>query len=349
MQSSINKIITGGSLFLATCCIAVVGYYLAGWGLLDAVYMVIITIFGVGYGEVRPVADPTLKVFTIGVIIIGCSSLIYVTGGFIQMITEGEINKALGARKTAKGIGKLSGHVIICGFGRVGRILARELKAAGRMFVVIDAEGGRVRQADEAGYIALNGDASEESTLQAAGIERARVLATVLPNDAVNVFITLTARELNENLEIIARAESESSEKKLLRSGANRVVLPSAIGAARISQMITMPSESAVLADDSGRLGEDLERLGLRINEITIDQGSALAGRTVGELKAGQSVEFVIAAVVRTDGAIERRPANKMVLETGDKVLFIAHREEMAALAKRASGQASMLYRGVSY
>ncbi len=204
MQASVNKIVVGGSLFFATCTAAVIGYYLAGWGLLDAIYMVIITIFGVGYGEVRPLADPTLKVFTIGVIIIGCSSLIYITGGFIQMVTEGQINKALGARKTAKGVGRLRGHTIICGFGRVGRILARELKAAGRMFVIVDAEGKRVAQADEMGYIAINGDASEEGTLRSAGIDRARVLATVLPNDAINVFITLTARDLNDQLEIIA-------------------------------------------------------------------------------------------------------------------------------------------------
>lgn len=165
MHSSAKKIVTGGAFFLVTCAVAVVVYWLAGWQFIDAVYMVVITIFGVGYGEVQPIQEPGLKIFTMGLIIVGCSSLIYLTGGFIQMITEGEIQKAMGVRKVAKDLQKLNQHVIVCGFGRVGRILARQLQQTGSEFVVIDTSEARIREAGEAGYLALQGDAADEAML----------------------------------------------------------------------------------------------------------------------------------------------------------------------------------------
>ena len=160
-------------LFALTCVTAVSGYMLADWSLLDSIYMVVITVFGVGYGETRTLAKPELKVFTMGVIIAGCSSGIYVVGGFVQMLAEGEINLALGTRRMSKGIEKLSGHALICGFGRVGQMLAHDLLAAEQALVVIDNNEGRVQEAQAAGYLAVRGSASEEQTLVAAGIDRA--------------------------------------------------------------------------------------------------------------------------------------------------------------------------------
>lgn len=207
MQTSMQRIFTGMALLALTCVAAVTVYCLAGWDLLDAVYMVVITIFGVGYGEVRPLTDPRLKLFTMVLVVAGCSSGAYLIGGFVQMLAEGEVNRFLGARKMTKGIGSLSGHAIICGFGRVGQILARDLTYLRHPFVVVDTNADRLREAEAQGCHVLIGDAVEERVLLLAGIERARVLACVLPNDTVNVFITLSARELNPNLEIIARGE----------------------------------------------------------------------------------------------------------------------------------------------
>ena len=228
MQTSIQRIITGMVLVALTCLISVCVYWSAGWDLLDAVYMVVITIFGVGYGEVRPLTDPRLKVFTMLLVIAGCSSGAYVIGGFVQMVAEGEINRFLGARRMTQGIDQLKDHAIICGYGRVGRILADELHDLRCPFVIVDPNAERLREAEAKGFLVLIGDATDENTLLLSGIMRARVLATVLPDDTVNVFITLTARELNSELEIIARGESPSTERKLLRSGANKVVLPAA-------------------------------------------------------------------------------------------------------------------------
>jgi hypothetical protein len=217
MNSSWRRVIVGGIFFGLTCTVAVVGYMMAGWQMLDAVYMVVITVFGVGYGEAKPLDNSSLKVFTMGVIIAGCSSGIYVVGGFVQMLAEGEINRVLGTRRMSKGIEQLTGHTLICGYGRVGQIRAADLAAAHQPFVVIDTSESRVAEAQAAGYLALLGSASEERTLEVAGIARARVMAAVLPDDTANVFVTLTARDLNPTIQIIARAESPSTEKKLER------------------------------------------------------------------------------------------------------------------------------------
>ena len=159
--------------------------------------MTTITIFGVGYGEVRPMEDPRLRVFTMFVIVAGCSSTAYVIGGFVQMLAEGQINRVLGARRMTKGIGQLANHTLLCGYGRVGQQLAKELQAANQRFVIIDSNLDRLREAELAGCLVLVGDCTEEEVLPTGGIDRASAVASVLSDDAANVFLTLTARELN--------------------------------------------------------------------------------------------------------------------------------------------------------
>lgn len=299
MQSSVNKVLLGAMVFMLSCLAAIVGYMVAGWSILESVYMLTITIFGVGYGEVRPIDSPRLKVFTIGVIIAGYTSSIYVMGGFVQMIAEGELNRFLGAHRMTRGIDKLSGHVIVCGFGRVGRILAEELAQSALDFVVVDTNQERLQEAETSGLFVFVGDATEETVLETAGIARAKVLATVLPNDAANVFITLTARELNPDIEIIARGESPSTEKKLLRAGATRVVLPAAIGASRIARLITRRSAEKLLAESLQleSLTEDLEYIGLHVTELCVPAGSDFVGRRLDEVSFGDVTQFVVIAV----------------------------------------------------
>ncbi len=349
MQGSLRKIIVGSAFLAATCVVAVVGYWLSGWSLVDSIYMVIITTFGVGYGEVQPITDPGLKIFTMAVIILGCSALIYVTGGFIQMVTEGEINRALGTRRKAKGIDKLKGHAIVCGFGRVGRILATELKEAGHEFVVIDASPERVREAEGMAYLVVSGNATEEETLRHAGIARARVLATVLPDDAANVFITLTARDLSQEIEIIARAEHPSTERKLLRSGATRVVMPSAIGAAKIRHLITNPSGDSLLGKASSHIDEDLRQLGLQMREQELPGDSPFAHRPLAECTITGVRHFVIVAIVRAGGELLRNPEPHVVLEPGDKILVVASSNDLPQVIQAATSDNGMLYRGVRH
>ena len=321
---------------------------MAGWSFLEAIYMVTITIFGVGYGEVRPIDDPKLRVFTMGVIIAGCTSSIYVMGGFVQMVAEGELNRFLGARRMTRGIENLSKHAIVCGFGRVGRILADELVRSGQEFVVIDNNQERLQEAETMGMYVIVGNATEEKVLESAGIARARVLASVLPDDTANVFITLTARELNRDIEIIARGESPSTEKKLLRSGATRVVLPAAIGAARIARLITRPSAEEILASSfhQDTLTQDLEQIGVQMTELRVPGNSDLAGRALADIHFGVGQQFVIIAVRSNDGVVTRDPPMSYTLRPDDTLVVLAHRNSQIQMQKIANAR-EVVYRGV--
>ncbi|MHC4876739.1 MAG: potassium channel family protein [Planctomycetota bacterium] len=346
-SSSIQKILIGAVFFAVSSVVAVVGYWLAGWSLLEAIYMVIITIYGVGYSEVRPVEGPGLKLFTIGFILAGCTSAIYVLGGFVQLIAEGELHRFLGARRMTRGIEKLTDHAVVCGYGRVGRILARELVAAGQPFVLIDTDQERLQEAELAGLFVLVGDATSEDVLESAGVKRARVLASVLPDDAANVFITLTARELNSSIEIIARGESPSTERKLLRSGATRVVLPAAIGATRIARLITRPSVEDVLEREVAleSLNTDLGQIGLQISEFRIPSNSEFVNRTLSDVAFGSTMQFVVIALRHPDGEVIRNPPPDSALQPDDTIIVLAQEEAIPSLKKTVIGQ-QILYRG---
>ncbi|MAT14574.1 MAG: potassium channel protein [Planctomyces sp.] len=347
MQSSFRKILIGAIFFALTNVIAIFGYCLAGWDILEAVYMVVITIYGVGYGEVRPIETDVMKIFTIGVIVTGCTSAIYVLGGFVQMIAEGEFKRVLGVRRMTMGIENLSDHVIVCGYGRVGRILARELIESKQDFVVIDTDQERLQEAENSGLFVIIGDATEEKILTSAGVQRARVVASVLPNDAANVFITLTVRELNPDIEIIARGESPSTEKKLLRSGATRVVLPAAIGATRIARLITHPSAEDLLSNSFAKtsLNEDLGEIGLQISEITIEAGSPFAGHALKDLTLGTLNQFVVIAIRHHGKVVTREPDPDYVIKPGDSLILMAQRSAVPKLKEKVARQ-EIYYRG---
>ncbi len=265
----------GLTFFAVTCLVATVGYVLAGWRWVDALYMVTITIFGVGYGEVQPIDSLSLKLFTMAVILSGCSSLIYVIGGIIQMLAEGEIERMLGIRNRSREIASLNDHTIICGYGRIGHMLAAELQQLGQPLLVLDHTPSTVARAIDDGFLAMEGDCVDDETLQEAGIFRAKVLATVLPDDATNVFITLTARGMSDAIRIISRAECPTTERKLMRSGANHVVMPAAIGAIRVAQLATCDaSDNDVLPENRYRmLARDFPKQ--KVNSVTPEVESA--------------------------------------------------------------------------
>ena len=350
MQAPLKTVLSGVTFFVLTWTVAIVGYWLAGWGLLDAVYMTTITIFGVGYGEVRPMNDPRLRIFTMFVIIAGCSSTAYVIGGFVQMLAEGQINRVLGARRMTNGIAQLTNHTLLCGYGRVGQQLAKELLAAGQKFVIIDTNLERLREAESLGCLVLVGDCTDEEILKTGGIDRARVVASVLSDDAANVFLTLTVRELNSTVQIIARAESPATEKKLLRSGANRVVLPTAIGATKIASLITRPSAETMLMDEAGvlALNEQLDGIGLKIQEFPIGVNSTLEGNSLSRVTAGSKGGFVIVAVQRADGMLLRQPAGQTILAAGDVLMVIGRTDEIEHIKLSSTSRKAVSYRGRS-
>ncbi len=351
VSGPIRKIVTGIGLFVAICAIAVVGYMASGWKLDDAVYMVIITIFGVGYGEVQPVQSPALRALTIMVIIAGYGAVIYTVGGFMQMLIDGELNKALGARRMTKEIERLQKHTIICGVGRMGTILARELHASGKPFVIIDCDERRLQNAEDQGYMVINGDATEEHVLEQAGIRRAAVLATVLSEDATNVFVTITAREMNAELMIIARGENPRTEKKLLGCGADKVVLPTAIGATKVAQLIIRPTAENMLEQltSQSSLNDELGHMGLRFDELEVAAGSLLENKALSDIEVRSNHGFLIVGIRRADGASMLNPPAGTRLSAGDVVIVLGHNDDIPQLAARfCSSVNKITYRGAT-
>lgn len=351
-----HRRIAHGFLVLGVVCVvSVLGYVLLGWSLSDAVYMVAITIFSVGYGEVQPVVG-SVRWLTLGVIVFGCSSLLYILGGFFQLIAEGELNRLVGKRKMKKKIEELSDHVIVCGFGRIGRVMTADLKDAGATVVLVDNDAHRIEVAADQGLHTLVGDATSDEVLLQAGVNRARALATVLPNDALNVFITLSARNLNADLRIIARAEDPVSEAKLMQAGADKVVLPSALSGERAAQMILRPAMVDFFAGkDLSGLEQELAALGLEIDQFEVDGESSLIGRTVGELENGGKGGFVVIAVRRVGGQLVRNPEKRFQFSEEDSVLFMGHaediphlREAFAIASLRPAVRRPLTYRGAT-
>lgn len=332
-SSPLRKMLVGATLLCATVLIAVLGYVSAGWEVIDAVYMIVITVFGVGYGEVQPITTTTMKLFTMFIVISGCSTGIYVVGGFIQMIAEGEIHRAMGARRMSRGIQLTSNHVIICGYGRVGQILANELRLLNQPLVCVDSNPERIMQAEEKGFLVVLGNAGEEETLLQAGIERARVLAAVLPDDAANVFITLTAREIREDIEIIARGEYVATKQKLIRSGANHVVLPAAIGASKIANMIAFPNSESLVADaqQRERLNGGLACLGLTLQEVHVADYSEFVQCKVFEIESVKSTGTIVAAIKSANGTVCRNPGRDTIVEAGDILYVLSHQKTPVA------------------
>ena len=314
LSDSPARNLTGGLLYMAVViALATLAYILSGWSFDDAFYMVILTVFTVGYGEVRPIDTLDLRVITIATIVLGCTGIIFLTGALVQFITIAQIQQLLGNRRMKTQIEQLTGHVIICGYGRIGQMLADELRAGQADFVILELNEQRFAESVARGYPTWKGDATDEDTLEAVGISRARALATVVPNDAANVFITLSARNLNKGLEIIARGEAPSTKSKLLQAGANSVVEPTHIGAERIAQLILYPRSSS-FTDGSDRmrtLGSGLRTLGLELEVMAVGADSPLAGATIAVIERQATGSLFVVGVNRHQ-IHPRRPQSRL-------------------------------------
>jgi voltage-gated potassium channel len=305
--------------------LGVMGYVALGWQVGDAVYMVVITVGTVGYGEVQPIDTPLERVHTILLILMGTFALGYTVSALVSFVAEGEIQQFLGDQRTLRLMKELKDHVIVVGFGRMGSLLCAELTAAGLPIVLIDRTEANRAEVERRGHLLIVGDATDEKVLEDAGLARARALVCAIPSDAENVFITLTARQMAPELEIIARAEQPSTQKKLRQAGANHVVLPASIGATRITSLLTNPS-----AVEFTELVTKRSRLAIEMDEIVVREGGSLAGLSLRDADIGRRTGLIVIAVKRADGHLEFPPAGDQPFAPGDAIVVIGRRENLA-------------------
>jgi voltage-gated potassium channel len=320
---ALRRVRVGLACIAAVIAYGVAGYMLAGWSFGDAVYMVAITITTVGFTEVRPVAG-WLRLHTILIIATGYVAVGYTVAVLVAFFAEAEFKRLLGTQRVKRQIEALRGHVVVVGLGRMGTQVCLDLEAAGVPFVVIDRGHDRLVEIERHGWLHVLGDATEEQTLEEAGLRRARALIAAIPDDAVNVFITLTAREIAPDVEIFARAEQPATQRKLQHAGANHVVLPAAIGAQRVVSILTRPAvvRFAELVSHPAMVEIEME-------EVEVVEGGRIGHKTLRDLDIGRKTGTVVVAVHRTKGMVEFPPVGTEPLMPGDRLVLLGRRADL--------------------
>jgi len=304
-----------------------------GWQILDAIYMTVITITTVGYGEVRAVS-PTGRVFTIALICMGMGIIAYTLGMVAQVMVELQVRSIFGRKKLGLKIKSIKNHYVLCGYGRIGRIIAQELKASRIPLLVIDSNPDSKQGLEQQDIPYIIDDATSEDVLIEAGIERAKGLISVILSDADNLFITMTARGLNPGLFILARAEEEKSHKKLLRAGANRVVLPYLIGGQKMAHTITKPAVTDFL-----ELTVHDKNIELEMGEVLVKDRSRLKGVTLADSGIRQEMNVIIVAIRKEDGEMAFNPSSETRIETGDTLIALGPDNDLKKLSAILSGE----------
>lgn len=325
-------------LFCIVVMGAVVGYrWLGGPGVsfLDALYMAVITVATVGYSEVVSTAGhPALRVFNIFVILFGIGILLYVFSASTAFIVEGELHDIFRRRKMLKQIRDMEGHFIVCGAGETGHYVVQELLKTGHPLVVIDHDQERLEKIQHLGdFPVLEGDAADEEVLTRAGVGRARGLVSVLPEDKDNLLVTVTVRQLNTKLRIVARCIDAKMIDRLVRAGANAAVSPNMIGGMRLASELIRPYVVSFL---DLMLRDTVKTM--RVEEIKVEQGSPWVGKTLQQTQLHKRFELLALALHRADGGLKYSPSDESVLAEGDVIVVLGDVNN-AWKAREAAGQ----------
>lgn len=301
-----------------------VGYIAFGFGALDALYQTVTTVTTVGFREVRPLSDSE-RVFTIVLILVGVGTALYTLSALIEVLVGGEIGGVFGRRRMERRINAMREHVIICGWGRVGRTISRELAAAGQDHVVVELDEAKVESRTTASVV---GDATDDVVLRRAGLQRARALVAALDNDAANLFVTLSARSIKPDLFIVSRVRIEENEEKLRRAGADRLINPQSIGGSRAAAFLLQPHVTEFL--DVVMHDRDIE---FRLEEMTVTSSSVLTGSSIKDAHIRDKTGALVLALREPDGTFVTNPSADEVICSGQVLIAIGTREELAALA----------------
>lgn len=321
-----GRLLAGGVALLALLAFGLVGYMIVeGWSFLDALYMTVITVTTVGFQEVQPLSDGG-QVFTIFVVLFGVGVAFYILTTVVQTVVEGEVAGALGLRQMKARIGALRDHCILCGFGRVGQEIARELTQQGVPFVIVESNPGAIERARD--YLLIEGDATQDAILEEAGIRQARALMAASDSDSGNTYITLTAKALKPDLFVVARVGQPASEARVRRAGADRVISPYSLAGRRMALSTLQPMMIDffdVLA--AGPQGEQI------LAELVVSEQSVITGRPVEEaLRRCRATTLL--AVQHPDGEVLVGPPGSYEPRPGDRLMLLSNESEMEELGR---------------
>jgi voltage-gated potassium channel len=298
------------------------------WTYFDGFWMAAITITTIGYGEVHPLSNAG-RVFTVVLAYGGIFTLAYFASELVRSVVTGELRQLIGRQWVDDQLATLTGHLIVCGYGRMGKIVCAELDRQKRPFVLIDKSADRLKEAAFRHGLALAGDATTDELLRKCGIERARALITVVGSDADNLYITLSARLLNPKLLIVARAEEEDAETKLRKVGANKVISPYLAGAHRAVQAVLRPAVLHFM-----EMATRPEFLDLQIEEVRVAPGSRLAGRSLAQAHVHRDLGIVVVGIVRPGGELLYNPPADTVLEPDAVLIALGQRRQLDRLER---------------
>lgn len=304
-------------------------HVLEGWSILDSLYVTVQTVTTVGFGDLTP-RTASGRAFAAVFMVISVGVVLYALTSTVQAIVHSEMFATYGRSRQ---MSKLRDHFIICGAGRVGSHLMRSLRATNNLFVVIESDHAKAEALMELNVPVLPRDATLEETLREAGVAHARGLAACLPDDADNVYVVLTARDLNPKIHIVARAAEEQAESKLIRAGANRVVAPTLIGGHRMAMALTKPAVGDFLDSITAN------HLELGFEQLEVDPVSTLVGRKLSETVIRSELNIVIVSIRRSDGEIIFNPGGETKIEGGDMLIAIGNAESLVRLGALSSGR----------
>ncbi len=322
---SFFPLVLGAGFLLAVFCYGLFIFMVVeGWSLLDSFYQVVMTLSTVGFMELHPLSDRA-RLLVSFLILMGVGSFAYLVGAFTQVVVEGRLQDLWGKRKVQKIINSLSDHYIICGYGRIGGVVAEEMRRENLPVVVVERDPDLLIELERDNFLFLAGDATSDETLLAAGVERAKGLFACVSQDAENVYITLSSRQFNSALTIIARADRPESVSKLERAGANRVLTPHQIGGKRIAQVMLRPTVTDFM--DLATQGHNLQ-----MEEVLVQPGSELVGKNLITSGIRPRFNLMIIAIEKRYGGMTFNPHPEIVIEAGDTLIAVGPPENFSGL-----------------
>lgn len=319
-----KKLFIVSSLLLFVVILGAVGFRLIeGWGLLESLYATVTTISTVGYGDFAP-ASAKGRLFTIFLIVIGVGAMLYGASLFAEMMVDNRLKIILGRNSMESRIERMKDHYIICGFGRMGSLICREMAKEKLPFVIIEKNPEVLQRIENERYVYYKGNATDDTSLLQSGIKRARGVVCVLSSDAENLYVILTAKELNPDVYILSRCEEEISEHRLLRAGANRVISPYTMGGMRMAMAILKPAMMDFIEITTGR-----QSLDLRMEELAVTDRSSIVGKSLESSEIRKRYKLIIVAIKKDSGKMIFNPEAVYMIEKGDRLIALGEDDDV--------------------